>query len=86
MDTNISTATRNRPQHLGGPEPAPPEPGLRMTDETLGAYGLISPDEAARLTLEGVRANRLYIFTHPETRPALEDRVRELMADHDAVS
>ena len=86
VDTNISTATRNRPQHLGGPEPAPPESGLRMTDETLSAYGLISPDEAARLTLEGVRANRLYIFTHPETRPALEDRVRELMADHDAVS
>ena len=88
VDTQIFSATRNRPADLGGPAPPPPEAEARMAEreEQAEARVLMPPLEVAQRTLEGVRANRLYIFTHADTRAAVEDRHRQLMADYDAVS
>jgi NAD(P)-dependent dehydrogenase (short-subunit alcohol dehydrogenase family) len=88
VDTQIFTATRNRPDALGGAAPPPPEAEARMAEreEQSAAQTLMPPLEVARRTLEGVRANRLYIFTHADTRMAVEERHHQLMADYDAVS
>ena len=88
VDTGIFAATRNRPAELGGPAPPPPAAKERMAEHEEQAAGadLMPPLEVAQRVLDGVRANRLYVFTHPETRAEVEDRHRQLMADYDAVS
>jgi NAD(P)-dependent dehydrogenase (short-subunit alcohol dehydrogenase family) len=35
--------------------------------------------EAARIVLEGVRANRFYILTHPEAMPLAEARIQSII-------
>ena len=35
--------------------------------------------------LDGVRENRRFIFTHPDTRPVVEEYQAELIADYDAL-
>ncbi len=88
VDTGIFDATRNRPPELGGPAPPPPAAEERMAEREEQAAGaeLMPPLEVAQRVLDGVRANRLYIFTHPETRAEVEHRHRQLMADYDAIS
>ena len=88
VDTRIFTAERNRPPELGGPAPPPPEAVARMAErEAAGAPApLMDPAEVARRALDGVRAGRLFVFSHPETRAEFEDRHRRIMADYDAVS
>ncbi len=58
VNTNLDvTSARNRPDRLGGPMPTPAELDLptRMQPEAVGP-----------IVVRGVRANRPYIFTHPE--------------------
>ena len=45
----------------------------------------IEQGEAERV-LDGVRADRQFIFTHPDQREAVEARRAQLMADYDAIS
>ena len=86
--TQIFTATRNRPEELGGPVAPPPAAEARMAEreEPTNYPPLMDPVEVARRTIDGVRANRLFIFSHPETRVQYDDRHARLSADYDAVS
>jgi hypothetical protein len=45
----------------------------------------IAPPEVAERVLDGVRANRLPIFTHADRRAPLEERHRQTMAACDAI-
>lgn len=74
VNTNLdATSAKNRPERFGGPMSAPKELDLptRMQPEAVGP-----------IVLRGIRANRPYIFTHPEMvdmvraykiQPALDD-------------
>ena len=86
--TQIFTATRNRPEELGGPAPLPPAAEARVAEreEPTNYPPPMEPVEVARRTIDGVRANRLFIFSHPETRTQYDDRHARLSADYDAVS
>lgn len=42
----------------------------------------MEPDEVAQKTLEGIRANRFYIFTHPEFRDELKEVFNEIIEDY----
>ena len=86
--TQIFTATRNRPEELGGPAPLPPAAEARVAEreEPANYPPPMDPVEVARRTIDGVRANRLFIFSHPETRAQYDDRHARLSADYDAVS
>ena len=88
VDTQIFTATRNRPEELGGPAELPPEAEARVEEreEQAGTDRMMDPAEVARRAIEGVRANRLFIFSHPDTRPEFEQRHARVIADYDAVS
>ena len=88
VNTKIFTAERNRPPELGGPAPPPPAAGARMAEREAAAAAalLMDPAEVARRALDGVRAGRLFVFSHPETRAEFEDRCRRVLADYDAVS
>jgi NAD(P)-dependent dehydrogenase (short-subunit alcohol dehydrogenase family) len=48
--------------------------------ESIHAAGM-APEEIARKTLEGIRENRFYVFTHPEFKAELRELHREIESD-----
>lgn len=74
--TRIVDAARNRPVELGGPAEAPKE----MADQIAQA---MPAEEAARKVLAGIRANELYIVTHPETKADSERRFNAILEAYD---
>lgn len=88
VNTRISQSARNRPEAAGGPvseeDMGPPlelPPGMEMP-RIIGA-NIREPEEMAARVVEGVKANDLYIVTHPETREAVEERFAAIMAAFD---
>jgi NAD(P)-dependent dehydrogenase (short-subunit alcohol dehydrogenase family) len=74
--TQIGAAGRNRPDRFGGPEaPAP-----RIATATQQG---MDPMRVGEIVLRGVKEDRLYIFTHPETRPAVDARAAALAEGFD---
>lgn len=60
VDTNLdANSARRRPDRFGGPAPEPRE---------LEVSNLVSmkPENVGPIVVKGVKADRLYIFTHPE--------------------
>ena len=69
-----STAARNRPQRFGGP----------LADPRAG----VTPNPAAMpnaqvgpIVVRGIRANRFYIFTHPEAVTLVQQRHQAVLDD-----
>ena len=77
MVTNIQEAGRNRQERFGGPYP----PGTRSVPSDPNPLAL---EEAARRLLAGVRENRLFIISHPHTRPLVEAFYQQILDDYDA--
>ena len=46
----------------------------------------IEPDEVGDIVLRGIRANAPFIFTHPEWKPAVEERFNRILASMDAAA
>ena len=72
VDTNLRTASRNRPAGAG-----------RAPDRLEILSGMeegMAPLEVGRRALRGVRENDLYIFTHPEFRPVIAARMERALA------
>jgi NAD(P)-dependent dehydrogenase (short-subunit alcohol dehydrogenase family) len=80
--TNILESARNRPERYGS---------ATSRDTTNPLYAQFAervrtgmdPADVARRVLAAVRDNELYIFTHPETREAVEERFRAILAAFD---
>jgi NAD(P)-dependent dehydrogenase (short-subunit alcohol dehydrogenase family) len=73
-----ATSARNRPGQYGGPLR---EPGA--TDPKLLAK-MMSAEECGTIVVRGIRENRAYIITHPESLPLVEAHHRQLLADYEA--
>ena len=69
--TQIGAAGRNRPDRFGGPEA--PEP--RIAGATQRG---MDPLRVGEIVLRGVLEERLYIFTHPETKAGVDARTAAL--------
>jgi NAD(P)-dependent dehydrogenase (short-subunit alcohol dehydrogenase family) len=72
--TRIGESGRNRPEHYGQtetPDPATPLGMMVAHIAELIQSGLDPSDVAARV-LTAIRANDLYVFTHPEMRTGVE--------------
>ncbi len=68
------TSARNRPERFGGPT-EDPQGGQEAPLELI-------PNEAVGpLVVRGIRANRFYIFTHPEAVKLVEESHRQLLDD-----
>ena len=78
MATGLMTAGRNRQERYGGPLTQPPMPIPPRREPA-------DPAIMAPRILDGVRENRRFIFTHPDTRPVVEEYQAELIADYDAL-
>lgn len=76
VESNLATTSaRNRPAQYGGAY-ADPMAGRGMPPGAM-------PNEAVGpIVVRAIRANRGYILTHPETRPMVEARQQQLLADY----
>lgn len=79
VPTGIARSERNRPGELA--EEGAPTPSQRLARsfvERAVAGGRVGAPEVARMTLDAVREDRFYVFTHPQILPSVKAR-------HDAV-
>ncbi len=79
VNTGIKDSERNRPAELAGTNPLarPFEKQMRKAIES----GRISAADVARITLDGVKAGRFYILTHPKIKGSIETRLRDILDD-----
>jgi NAD(P)-dependent dehydrogenase (short-subunit alcohol dehydrogenase family) len=80
--TRIWESGRNRPQRYGPaltPDPASPAGKLAAHLAELGQSGIGAADLAARV-LGAIRADELYVFTHPEMRDEVAERFSAILA------
>jgi len=77
VQTRIWEAERNRPAELGGPQ----NMDSRGDFSAQGvADGQLDPEEVGRMVVAGVKANNLYVMTHPETKELVRRRFEAIMA------
>jgi NAD(P)-dependent dehydrogenase (short-subunit alcohol dehydrogenase family) len=76
--TGLPTAGRNRKQRFGGPLAQGPQPISSRREHT-------DPAEVAPHVLQGIRENRRFIFTHPDTRTVAEEYGALVVSDYDAL-
>jgi NAD(P)-dependent dehydrogenase (short-subunit alcohol dehydrogenase family) len=72
--TRIAEAERNRPEEFGGPT---------RTEPLVGMGNAMDPAVVAEKVVAGIKENRLYILTHPETKGLVEARFRAIMAAYE---
>lgn len=76
VDTGIFESGRNRPHALRTERP---EMDLRGRARAISDNWLL-PDDVSRRVMEAIEAERFYIFTHPETGEAIEQRFAGIRA------
>lgn len=82
--THIINSVRNRPvEYLDDTvvkNLKPPEEEAVWADiESDGQYRVITPEEAAECVFKGIREERLYILTHPESREWVRERMENIV-------
>ncbi len=84
VPTGIARAERNRPPDLADHAPRTASQALaRETVERAVAGGRITAAEVARLTLDAVREDRFYVFTHPQILPSVRARMEAALSGRD---
>jgi hypothetical protein len=85
----FENSARYRPESAGGPmtsEEAYATFGRtdEQREQALGADRPQKlPDECAARVVRAIREGHFYVFTHPDTRPAVEHRFAQLLAGFD---
>ena len=78
VNTDIINSQRNRPAHLPGA--APLEAPNDMAEMMKQAFQMATkPERVAEIVEEGIRLNRLHLFTDQEFRPHFEGRVQTIL-------
>jgi NAD(P)-dependent dehydrogenase (short-subunit alcohol dehydrogenase family) len=79
VKTQIHTSVRNRPAEQGSTvEPAGPLANLAQVVAQLVEGGQ-PPEAIADRVVDAIREGRFYVLTHPEMKPAIEHRMRDIL-------
>jgi NAD(P)-dependent dehydrogenase (short-subunit alcohol dehydrogenase family) len=78
--TRINESRRNRPDAYG-PDDRPPPPADAPPSPVLTG---IPVEPVGRRVVEAVKANELYVFTHPGSKAAVAARFERILAAYDA--
>jgi len=84
------TSAAQRPQRFGGPEEVD-LPALDAAAEKADEPAALPPsamraEDVGPIVIQGVRENRLHIFTHPDAAPVAEARFTSIRADFEAAA
>jgi NAD(P)-dependent dehydrogenase (short-subunit alcohol dehydrogenase family) len=78
VNTDIMNSSRNRPAELAGH--ADPEAPAEMAEMIKQRFETATPpSRVAEIVEEGIRSNRLHLFTDQEFRPIFEGRVQTIL-------
>ena len=77
VSTGIIDSARNRPAELAASNPLG-KPFEERVRQAIAA-GKLSAADVARITMDGVKAGRFYILTHPRIKGAIEMRMRDIL-------
>jgi NAD(P)-dependent dehydrogenase (short-subunit alcohol dehydrogenase family) len=82
VDTRVMESERGRPATLGVEHRTERAESVRLAirDSFTGPAGL-TPEVVAARTLAAIRAGQFWVITHSGERPAVEGRVRGMLAD-----
>lgn len=77
--TGIARSDRNQPEGMGGWVTAGSQTAAKYSEFlTAGVEGGIEPAAVAEVVLDGVRAGRLWILTHPESATSVLNRAQAI--------
>ncbi|MDP9141734.1 MAG: SDR family NAD(P)-dependent oxidoreductase [Pseudomonadota bacterium] len=77
VNTGIADSPAHRPEGLKAANPLSAEYEERVRKAVRS--GKLSAADVARITMDAVKANRFYILTHPNIKPAVEMRLRDII-------
>jgi NAD(P)-dependent dehydrogenase (short-subunit alcohol dehydrogenase family) len=80
VNTRIADSDRNRPPSARVPSWQPDDPNMQQVIRQLLATGL-APDRVAGLVVDAIRAERLYVLTHPEWKAMIRQRMDDIIAE-----
>jgi short-subunit dehydrogenase len=86
--TNLSTSDRNRPERFSyviESEQMEQVAAYKARRARLRETVAIDPTAVADQVFEAVKANRFYIFTHPQGAATFEERARRIVAGENPV-
>lgn len=85
--TRIMDSERNRPAEFAAGRGAVSRDALEWAAQFAAMIETgIDPAEVAGRVVDGIRARRLHLFTHPEFEAAVEQRLDAIRADYRAIS
>ena len=82
VNTNIFTSERNRPTNLGGSE-ASVFTLHEDAEETVDFKDMVQPELIGEMVLHAIQNNELYIFSHPEFRESVTERMQTILGAFD---
>ena len=74
--TNIGTSERNRGGEYGGPSTTPPLLDAAASDQLAGR--ILAVEDVARMTVDAIIRNRLYVLPHEEARDPIRRRFQRI--------
>jgi len=74
--TNIGTSERNRGAAYGGPPETPPLLDAAAPDNLAGR--ILEVDDVARMTVDAIVPNRLYVLPHGEAQDPIRRRFERI--------
>ncbi len=77
VNTGIADAARHRPAELADANPLAASFEARVRKAVQS--GKLSAADIARATMDAIKADRFYILTHSNIRPAIETRMRDIL-------
>lgn len=79
--TNIGSSERNRGATYGGPPETPPLLDAAASDELAGR--VLAVEDVARMTVDAIVPNRLYVLPHEESREPIHRRFQRIDRTYD---
>ncbi len=79
----VATSTRNRPEGFGAQAPPAFTPAAGASDSPPPPITAMPAEDVGPIVVNAVRANRLHVLTHPESRPLVERRFRAIADDYE---
>jgi NAD(P)-dependent dehydrogenase (short-subunit alcohol dehydrogenase family) len=80
VKTKIMSSERNRPAEQAGGDAEPPPANLATAMHQLVEAGK-PVEEVAEQVVAAIRERRFYILTHPEMKPQIEYRLRDILEE-----
>jgi short-subunit dehydrogenase len=82
VDTNIVDSERNRPAEFADQTPQQTRPDAEAFRKWFSELlkNSLSPREVGKQVLAAIREERFYILTHPEWKPLIEQRMKDILS------